>query len=342
MCVIALKLKGIALPKESSMKNCEDRNKDGIGIALYRDGANEILIKKDFKDADALNVWLKENVKLEDTCMMHFRYATHGLKDCGNRHPFPVTKNKEMMRQTELVCQMAVVHNGVISQYGNETKFSDTQQFVMDILAEEAIKNNLQVEAVQKLIGNYIEQDRLAIMLPDGIIYTWNKWIEFEGIYYSNDSYEEHKPIYLPEHWRTSPEGKKTKWTYQATFEDFCDGCGQKKKIQMIEDSSNFYWNLCKPCRKKWAKGKLQLTVEGSLNELREDTKQIKGFSKEKSGLEECHNCMIECTKEEMRDYYGSRLCINCFGYYTNLITSKYPAETTIGPDNVLPKHYRS
>ena len=187
MCIIAVKAKGIELPKEAHLRNCENRNKDGIGIALIKDGTTEIRIKKDFKDINEFIPWFYDNVKVEDTCMVHYRLATHGLKDVGNRHPFPVTKNKELLRKPEVICQIAMVHNGVISQYGTHVKFSDTQKFVLDILSDEAIKNNITNPAVQKLISHFLGGDRLAIMLANGEIFLWGSW-ETEGeIKYSND-----------------------------------------------------------------------------------------------------------------------------------------------------------
>ena len=312
MCVIALKFAGSKLPKDEHLRNCENRNKDGIGIALYREGATDILIKKDFKDAEALIVWLKENVKQEDTCMIHFRYATHGLKDEGNRHPFPITKNKEMMRQVELVCQMATVHNGVISQYGNETKFSDTQQFVMDILAEDAVKNNIENPAVQKLISNYIEHDRLAVMLNNGKIWMWGDWENVEDIAYSNTSYETPKVTWVRE--------TKNDWQ-DRPCNGTCDGCGKFLKVLMIEDvKHDNFWNLCKPCRKKYYKGKLELKTEESVNQFKEKDGYF-GNKPDFMAEDQCENCFGWYEKAEIRNYYGTKLCVSCFQYFTNMIT---------------------
>jgi hypothetical protein len=298
MCVIALKLEGVKLPTDDHLRNCELRNRDGIGIALHRKNATEILIKKDFKDVEILISWLKENVKPEDTCMIHFRFATHGLKDEGNRHPFPITKNKEMMRQTELVCQMAMVHNGVISQYGTETKFSDTQQFVMDILAEEAIKNNIGVPAVQKLISNYIEKDRLAIMLNAGMVWMWGEWIKVDDIFYSNDSYEAPK-------WIWTQENKKNYSGFKNySYKDNCDGCGKHTHVLLIEGKETQYWSLCKKCRKLFYKGKLELTIGKSLNKF--DNKPDLNAEKQ------CESCYDWIENDKILTYYGAKICQKC------------------------------
>lgn len=330
MCVIVIKMAGRELPKAEYMKNCEHRNKDGIGVALHKSEASEITIKKTFKNADELNVWLVENVRVEDTCIVHFRIATHGKVDEGNRHPFPITKNKEMLRQTELICKLAVAHNGVISQYGHETKFSDTQQFIIDILSDEAIKNNIENPTIQKLISNYIANDRLVIMLENGKTWRWGTWHEHEGIFYSNTSYEAIKE-YMYDRWNDVSHFDKCKTT-SPYFEGVCDNCGKEKKVIMIEDSENNVWLFCKTCREKYNKCQLEISTLGKINKKSEFLKSKELTVKNE---EQCHSCTNWFPKEEVTDYYGQRLCIDCGRYYNNLIKPKVDEKET------LPKHYQ-
>ena len=124
MCMIVVKDKGVKLPKDEYLKNGASKNSDGIGICYRKKGEKKVTIKKDFKDVNALNKWLKENIGEEDQLIIHFRLATSGKRDAGNRHPFPITENKLLLRKNNLKKRFAVAHNGVINKYyGSNQKY---------------------------------------------------------------------------------------------------------------------------------------------------------------------------------------------------------------------------
>jgi len=312
-CLIAVKEAGVIFPQDKYMVEANDHNADGIGIAFFKPGDTEVHIKKNFKSVAEFMKWTKENIKQEDICVIHFRLATHGLKDAGNRHPFPVTKNKKLLRETESVCQMAVAHNGVIRDYGHHDKFSDTQKFVLDILAEDAIKNNLQDRAVQKLINNFIDGDKLAILDNEGSLYYFGVFNEFEGIQYSNYSY---KPVeYLPaykydpdkwKNWRKDAE-KDTKQYWKdidkkadkdVQYVDFCDGCHEKHLLREVTRGDDMFY-LCKSCRKQARKNKLQIFLDYDAEIKKEDTVR-------------CESCEDTVPKANSQIVYGSIVCDTC------------------------------
>jgi len=314
MCVIAVKYKGVDLPQEEHLRACEIRNRDGIGVALLKADATEIMIKKDFTDIDVFIKWFYEIVKKEDTCIIHYRFATHGLKDVGNRHPFPITQNKELLRKPELVCQMAVAHNGVLSEYQHHKKYSDTQKFVLDILSDETIKNNLANPKIRKLINNFLEKDKLVVLQADGTLYYWGEWVKVGEVYYSNASYLDKKVEYVGfgtpyyDNWRI----KDKQETYHA-FQDMCDGCGQIKKVQMQEfvdsDDSGDYLYLCKSCRKKVQKGKLLLPnqtekLPGLLTSLKK--------ANDSDDMVQCESCFDWISSKEVCEYYSHKVCTKC------------------------------
>jgi predicted glutamine amidotransferase len=306
MCVIAVKYKNVELPKEEHLRACEYRNKDGIGVALLRADATEIMIKKDFVDIEVFIKWFYETVKKEDICIIHYRFATHGLKDVGNRHPFPVTQNKELLRKPELVCQMAVAHNGVLD-YEHHPKYSDTQKFVLDILADETIKNNLANPKIRKLINNFVASDRLVVLQADGTMYFWGEWVKEGEIYYSNSSYKDTKIEYLgfASGFNKFADNKETK-----SFMDICDGCGKQKSVKVAEfneqDDSGDFLYLCKSCRKQMKKGKLmlpgasetQITRNLEVNTILEDI--------------QCENCYDWVPKKDICGYFGHKICPDC------------------------------
>ena len=136
MCLIAIKRQGIGLPDKTKLENGYKNNPDGVGIAILRNNKNQIYIKKDFKDFEVFYKWAKNNIGIADLAVIHFRLATSGKVDIGNRHPFPITQNKILLRKSSLFCNFAVAHNGILSDYSiKDKKFSDTQKFILDILA---------------------------------------------------------------------------------------------------------------------------------------------------------------------------------------------------------------
>lgn len=316
MCIIAVKMKGGALPKEEHLRNCENRNKDGIGIAVLKEGKSEIAIKKDFPDIDVFVKWFYENVKPEDACIIHYRYATHGLKDIGNRHPFPITKNKELLRQPESICKMVMAHNGIISQYGAHATFSDTQKFVLDILSDDAIKNNIENPAVQKLISNFLGSDRLVIMMSDGTMWLWGDWTTEGNIKYSNDGYAIKTITWGMQTFRPS------KWKNESYgYVDNCEACGDKTFVQA--NAGTFNYGICKKCRKKLKKGTLTTIGGLPISELAEMQKEMDAEDAKWEDVTpktdvQCESCYDWIKKEEACTYLGSVICASCLNDATS------------------------
>lgn len=285
MCLIVVKPSGIDLPKEDYLKRGYRKNPDGLGVAFFKEGNRFVKIKKDFKKDEELIDYIKGNVSKEDLLVVHFRSATHGLKDEGNRHPFPLTKNKELLRKLEVDCKSAMAHNGVLSQYCERDKtFSDSQKFVLEILSDPVVKHNLDRQSIQDLINDFLNGDRLAIINNKGELYLMGDFEEDEGIYYSNDGYKPPKTfptanIYNNKNRQSNyPYGRNNHWDsiygYQEkAIEDnrnkkkdylvisHCEVCGKKKSLKNIEYKENRYM-LCKKCRRKARKGTLQVIAK--------------------------------------------------------------------------------
>lgn len=265
MCLIILKPKHIKMPKKSYIIEADRINDDGIGIALLKYHTEKIRIKKDFKNVKTFITWAYKNVKKEDLAIIHFRRATHGLKDEGNRHPFPISKNATLLRQKNLLCNMAVAHNGVLSQYNSDVKYSDTQKFVMDILSDENIKNNLKNPAIVKLLLNFLNGDKLSIMDNKGRFYMFGDFIREKGLFYSNKSYvplkiinndiNDYGTIYkVNKVDREHSRGKEFLSTPNpSTFRDTCEKCKKELYVKYYYCELETY-QFCKSCAEKFAK----------------------------------------------------------------------------------------
>lgn len=321
MCVICIKPKDRPLPEKEHLINCDKANSDGIGLCYWNKDSNVIRIKKDFKDSEQLYKYLKRKVKNEDSLIIHFRKATSGLVDEGNRHPFPVTKDEKIIRKPVLNTDMAIAHNGVFVSYEEDKTFSDTQQFIMHILGNKAIKENIREEYVRALINKFIGFNKISIMLDDGDIIMFGDYIVIDNdIIYSNDSFKE-KTIYYynstanksknyntpmknnTEQKQIGFKGKENNKGNETITNDseICEGCSTiKKNIKTIKFQHSSY-KLCKDCRKKYGKGELKLEP--------------------KQDLEQCGSCRHWFSKKELTNTENTTsasilLCDKCLEEY--------------------------
>lgn len=82
MCVIVIKKAGQELPNKNILNACKTQNPDGFGYATSSGKYFRTMNYKEFLAS------LKSNVSVDDACIMHFRWATHGSKKATNCHPF--------------------------------------------------------------------------------------------------------------------------------------------------------------------------------------------------------------------------------------------------------------
>lgn len=192
MCIIVSKPRGVVMPDEKILKNCWRNNSDGAGFSYVREGSNTVCIVKGFMKLKALIKSLEyHKFTPEDDVVLHFRFATHGLCDGGNCHPFPLSARTVDLRSKFIITNIAIAHNGIFGQMPDHETLSDTQKFISTVLANKAVINNLDSAAVQELIRGYCgSSSKLAIMRPSGILHIGD-FVKDEGMYYSNSQYKE-------------------------------------------------------------------------------------------------------------------------------------------------------
>lgn len=308
MCLIAIKKQGSKLPKEKHLRAAERRNPDGIGVMTWKPGEKVVRIKKDFKNVGELLEWQAANVKEEDIYVVHFRYATHGVKDAGNRHPFPVTQEKELLRKTNLSCSAAVAHNGVLSNVPRHQLYSDTQKFVLSVLGSPSIINNIADRAVQLLIADFIGGDRVVVLLGDGSMYRFGNWVKKGGILYSNEgfiSYEYTKPKKdLFNYWNRRPKAEEWDELEEAPEECpvepeiQCEECGcQTDVLTVLLDGKQAL--ICKTCRDR-LQGEGLYRVEDLVHQMSTKTEV------------RCEGCLTWFPKKETQHTIYGRMCHQC------------------------------
>lgn len=175
MCLIVHHPKGTVLT-DRYLADVTRNNPDGFGIMYASKG--RVLSRKTLGGADEI-VRLYREVGANRSCVLHWRYATHGTVSIGNVHPFHLTG-----------CNVAVAHNGMLDVEPVDAGWSDTRQFCADVLAPLARAKALSGSALAT-IGSLIGVgNKLAIMHGNGHVDIVNRasGVDIDGAWFSNRS----------------------------------------------------------------------------------------------------------------------------------------------------------
>ncbi len=151
-------------------------NKDGLGV-MYATASRGLKVSKRLPQTLADVRAAVEKLPQDDReVAVHFRMRTHGDVDLANCHPYPVSQG------------VALMHNGILhtGNAADKTK-SDTWHFVRDYLATLGI-DALHDAGFAKMLGDFIDSNRFAIMSGDGRCTVINReqGIEHGGVWFSN------------------------------------------------------------------------------------------------------------------------------------------------------------
>lgn len=188
MCIAIVANKG-KIVSEKYLNNCFDNNNDGAGFAFINSHGKVEISKGYFTFKTFYEDYLK--VAGKSNMLIHFRIATSGGISGGCCHPFPVITNYKDMKKEHMTCESAMIHNGIISdcEPPAKAKYSDTMVFNRLFLADEEI--NFRNKKIQSLLEEFIGTSKVAVLSSDNSIVKLGKWIEEDGVFYSNDSYKD-------------------------------------------------------------------------------------------------------------------------------------------------------
>jgi predicted glutamine amidotransferase len=274
MCLIVCKPIGRDLPGDNELKSWFNTHPDGMGM-MFNTPDNKVHILKgamNIEEMLTLHTRMVTLIKPADpkniNIVYHFRQATHGSVKPGNCHPFPITKDKDKLRATEIITDRGIVHNGVIWDYGTyshkswsfdiEDDLSDTQSFIIDYLAD--MGKHIHNKGTRNLIATYTDS-RFAVLDSQGIDLI-GEFIKDKGLYFSNGTYKTvPKPIVTPVQYQ-SPLNSLDDYSmydyYQDEVkrgrieEDYCDNCGDLVSLKDLRDTGYGY-SLCGLCYKDMA-----------------------------------------------------------------------------------------
>ena len=194
MCIVVVKPAGHALPTWATLENCFDGNPDGAGF-MYND-KGLVHIRKGFMDWNDFKRAFKAEKKQfdwkESAIVFHFRIKTHGEVSRECCHPFPIVADLKRLRKTDLVCRYGIAHNGVLAGYHTDARTSDTMAYIMNVVAP-CIKmcDNIEDKNMDTIIRATVQTSKLALLDGSGTVKMYGTFIEEDGVYYSNRSYED-------------------------------------------------------------------------------------------------------------------------------------------------------
>lgn len=232
MCIAIVKPKDKVLSEET-LRTCYEANPDGCGFAYIEN--NTIIIKK-FLDFER---FLEQYKMVEgiSNMLIHFRITTHGGTNIDNTHPFILNS------------RMALIHNGIISGYGDKGEGkSDTRDFIDKVIGNISHKM-WKNPSFRQLVSDAIGYSKLGILDVSGEFYIINedRGVWEEGIWFSNSSYKP-KKVYPKYNYNNNWHENKTTTvgTQQKLLED--------KSTKKDEDVIRILYK-CDVCKKTFSVG---------------------------------------------------------------------------------------
>lgn len=165
MCVIILKPVGHKLPTKKELRRAYNYNPDGCGFASKTLNYKSM----DFED---FYRHLKE-VPQDESCIIHFRIATHGSVCLRNCHPFYDKKTNTFF-----------AHNGVLP-YRPENDITDSEYVFRKKLVNALKVYDIYSVEFKQYVNSLIGTSKFAF-LQDGNIKAFGHFEQYGGCYYSN------------------------------------------------------------------------------------------------------------------------------------------------------------
>ena len=198
MCLITVAPKG-RIKKisdiEGFIREGMASNSDGSGFMWKKADSDVVNISKGYFNVEEIIKAIKKlRLTKSDELIIHHRTSTSGEVNAVNTHPFIVTNDEGILRQTEGSFNLPVMaHNGVFFEYSNYTSpFSDTYHFVQQFVGYPEInqiaKNS--PDKFSKWFDKKLSTNRLAFLFPDRDLQMFGNFIEDDGYYHSNSGYK--------------------------------------------------------------------------------------------------------------------------------------------------------
>ena len=225
-----------SIPKKKDLECASCNNPHGFGYAVI--AGDKIITGRGMSAKKVINEFLAVRKQYPASyAMFHARYATHGVKNEDNCHPFKVGGREDTY----------LAHNGVLDiKIPNGDKRSDTRVFAEDILPMIGGISALDDDNVLNMVSKWSLGSKIAIFTLDPSAkydcYIINEdaghW-DNEGIWWSNYSYKQSS-------WSSFIDTPSKATTEQeVSEEDYeCGACG----AMAFEDANPYYCEMCYTC----------------------------------------------------------------------------------------------
>ena len=215
-------------------------NPHGFGFAIH--AGDKIISERSMSAKKSIARFLELRKQYpEGYAMWHARYATHGVKNEQNCHPFMVGGDERTY----------LAHNGVLDiSIGKSDKRSDTRVFAEDTLPRIGGVSALDDDNVWIMAETWAKGSKIAILTCDPAakhpMYLLNEssgsW-DNEGIWWSNQSHK--RSVYaIPT--KVEPVNYDDKmWDYAVEVDlEVCPYCESATDVT----DNPYYCNLCQSC----------------------------------------------------------------------------------------------
>lgn len=265
MCLLVVCKPG-AIPKHEELTEGACANPHGYGFAMIIDG--KIFRYRTMSARKAVSKFIHmRQQNPHGYAIWHARYATHGVKNEDNCHPFIVGDDADTV----------LAHNGVLDTFiGKDDKRSDTRIFAEDTLPKLGGVRALEDENLYRMIEGWASGSKIAVLTanPDAQfqLYLINErlgtWDE-HGVWWSNSSYKRstysYKTYYSATPTTTTSTNKSADYDIEQEYynelllqadEDtlIIDQCPSCDALVDIDRSAEYcqYCDACMSCWSSW------------------------------------------------------------------------------------------
>lgn len=222
-------------PKKKDLECASCNNPHGFGFAVIT--PNGIVTGRGMSAKKIIKRFLEVRKEFPSSwAMFHARYATHGVKNEDNCHPFKVPSNPDTY----------LAHNGILDiDIKAGDKRSDTRVFAEDTLPAMGGVTALDDDHVWAMLSKWSSGSKLVIFTLDPSAkeqcYIVNEnaghW-DNDGMWWSNNGYK-------PTTWVSSTFFQSPASTSAEVFEKYeCAHC----LTVSVEDANPYYCEMCFTC----------------------------------------------------------------------------------------------
>jgi len=177
-------------PTLEQLKNSEERNKDGGGIAWVENG--KVRWKKNIKAEEIYQISQSKDLPQ----LIHFRIASVGGVNPFLCHPFPIMLEAEPLLEGE--ADAVLIHNGGFSKWNDILM---QLMIVNKIVPKGPISDTRVMAMLAAHVGNtevlqYLGEKAAVLKADKRVeVYKVDSWTIVDGIYFSNNSFEKYNDI---------------------------------------------------------------------------------------------------------------------------------------------------